>query len=444
MSAYGAFDNDDLKYMPDVHRAVSQRGRRFAYLLTFMTFVSIGTLLVWSYYAVLDEVTRGEGKVIPSSKTKIIQNLEGGIVADIMVREGQIVEEGAILLRIENSLAQATQRDLQGQYYALLAATARLEASLNGEEAITFPQQVLENAPERVADQERLFAARGAQIAAQTSVLESEKRQRKQEINELITQRNTADQNLRLAREEMNITRPLVAKGVMPRLDLIRVERQVAEFEGQIKTINAGIPRLKSALKAAEQRIQELVLSMRAEMSDEYNRTRAELKSVTETLFASSDRVTRTDVRSPVHGTVKELKFNTIGGVIQPGADIIEIVPLDDTLLIEAQVRPADIAFLSPGQQAIIKVSAYDFSIYGGLKAELEQISADTIKDENGDPFYRVYLRTEKNSLTRQGEVLPIIPGMTATAEILTGTKTVLDYLLKPILKARDRALTER
>lgn len=444
MSAHGAFDNDDLKYMPDVHRAISQRGRRFAYLLTFMTFVSIGTLLVWSYYAALDEVTRGEGKVIPSSKTKVIQNLEGGIVADIMVREGQIVEEGAILLRIENSLAQATQRDLQGQYYALLAATARLEASLNGEEAITFPQQVLENAPERVADQERIFSARSAQIAAQTSVLESEKRQRKQEINELITQRNTADQNLRLARAEMSITRPLVAKGVMPRLDLIRVERQVAEFEGQIKTINAGIPRLKSALKAAEQRIQELVLSMRAEMSDEYNRTRAELKSVTQTLFASSDRVTRTDVRSPVHGTVKELKFNTIGGVIQPGADIIEIVPLDDTLLIEAQVRPADIAFLSPGQQAIIKVSAYDFSIYGGLKAELEQISADTIKDENGDPFYRVYLRTEKNSLTRQGEVLPIIPGMTATAEILTGTKTVLDYLLKPILKARDRALTER
>ncbi len=179
-------------------------------------------------------------------------------------------------------------------------------------------------------------------------------------------------------------------------------------------------------------------------MSDELNDVRGTIHSLSETLFASSDRVTRTEVRSPVYGTVKQIKFNTLGGVIQPGADILEIVPLDDTLLIEAQVRPADIAFLRPGQKAIIKVSAYDFSIYGGLAATLEQISADTIKDERGDSFYRVYLRTAESSLSRHGEALPIIPGMTATAEILTGEKTVLDYLLKPLLKARDRALSER
>ena len=183
---------------------------------------------------------------------------------------------------------------------------------------------------------------------------------------------------------------------------------------------------------------------MQTEASDELSTTRAELKSISQSLFAGQDRVTRTSVTSPVRGTVKDLKLNTVGGVIQPGEDIMEIVPLDDTLLIEARVRPADIAFLRPDQRAIIKVSAYDFSIYGGLSAKLERISADTIKDEQGESFYYVYLRTEENSLLHQGEELPIIPGMTVTAEVLTGEKSVLDYLLKPILKAKDSALRER
>ena len=444
MVSIRSYQDDDLNYMPDVHRAALRRGRRFAYVLTFMTFISAGTLGVWAHYAVLDEVTRGEGKVIPSSKTQVIQNLEGGILSELLVREGEIVEPDTVLIRIDNTAAESNRRELEGRYYSLRAAVARLEAAIEGRDDVKFPDDVMAEAPDKAADQRRLFNARKAQLDVQVSVLEADKNQRQQEINELVSRRNTLQQSLRLAREELNITRPLVTKGVMPRLDLIRIERQVSDLEGEIKTISSSIPRAQAAFKGAERRVEELVLSMRVEMSDELNQTRTELNSVSETLFASTDRVTRTEVRSPVRGTVKELKFNTIGGVIPPGADIIEIVPLDDSLLIEAQVRPADIAFLRPGQDAIIKISAYDFSIYGGLKANLEQISADTIKDENGDSFYRVYLRTEKNSLERHGEKLPIIPGMTATAEILTGEKTVLEYLLKPILKARDRALRER
>ena len=430
--------------MPDVHRAALRRGRRFAYLLTFFTFAFVVIMAVWSQRAVLDEVTRGEGRVIPSTKIQVIQNLEGGILSEILVREGDIVEEGAVLVRIDNTSAEANYRDLQGQYLSLLAERARLRAMIEGKETVDYPAKVAEEAPEEVAAQNRLFSAQQRQIHAQTSVLEAQKNQRQQEINEAQSRRSQLQSNLRLAREELNITEPLVNKGVLPRLDLIRIERQVSDLEGEIKTINATIPRLRTAFKEAESRIDELIISNRADLSDELNETRYKLKSVTETLFASSDRVTRSEVRSPVRGTVKELKFNTLGGVVQPGADIMEIVPLDDTLLIEAQVRPADIAFLRPGQKAIIKVSAYDFSIYGGLHATLEQISADTIKDERGDSFYRVYLRTTENSLKRHGEVLPIIPGMTATAEILTGQKSVLDYLMKPLLKARDRALRER
>jgi adhesin transport system membrane fusion protein len=444
MSIPGVFKDDDLHYMPDVHRAASRRGRRFAYVLTFVTFAFVVVMLFWANGAMIDEVTRGEGRVVPSSKTQVVQNLEGGILSEILVREGDIVQEGAVLVRIDNSLAEANLRDLQGQYISLQARVARLDALFDGAETVEYPTEVVKKAPDVVQAQNILFGTQRRQNAAQLSILESQRFQREQEIQEAVSQRRQYRNSLALAREELGITEPLVRQGIMPRLDLIRIERQVADLEGQIRTINTTIPRLQTALQESDNRIDEFNASNRASMSDQLITTRNQLKSIKETLFASTDRVTRTEVRSPVYGTIKQLKFNTVGGVVAPGADIVEIVPLEDSLLIEAEVRPADIAFLRPGQKAIIKISAYDFSIYGGLEATLEQISADTIKYDGGDAFYRVYLRTEQNTLTRQGKILPIIPGMTATAEILTGSKTVLDYLLKPILKARDRALRER
>ncbi len=429
--------------MPDVHAAAQRRGRGSAYILTIMTFVFVVVFGTWANYAVLDEVTRGEGRVIPSSKTQIIQNLEGGILAEILVREGDIVEKGDILVRIENTAAQATFRDAQSRFYALQDTVERLEAELE-DRGMALSEEILREAPAAAGDQTALFNARSRQLRAQTAVLEAQAKQRTQEIAEVRSRRKQLERSLELAREERAITQPLVRNGVVARIDLIRIERQVADLEGDIAIIRLSIPRLQTAAQEARQRIEEVMLSAKAAASDELNRARAELGSVTETLLAGEDRVTRTAVRSQVRGTVKEIKQNTVGGVIRPGEDIIEIVPLDDTLLIEAQIRPADIAFLRPGQKAIIKVAAYDFSIYGGLEAKVEHISADTIKDEQGENFNRVYLRTAQNSLVHHGNELPIIPGMTATIEILTGNKTVLDYILKPILKARDRALRER
>ena len=438
-----ATSQEDLDFMPDVHAAARRRGKGFAYILTLMTLAFLIIMGTWANYAVLDEVTRGEGRIIPSSKTQIIQNLEGGILAEILVREGDIVEKGDILVRIENTAAQATYRDAQTRFYALLATGERLEAEKDGRE-MELSGKILKEAPSAVGDQTALFKARARQLKAQVAVLEAQAEQRKQEIAEMGSRRKQLERSLELAREELAITRPPARSGVVPRIDLIRVERQVADLEGEIRTVRLTIPRLRTAAKEAEQRIEEVLLSAKADISDELNSARAELNSVTETLLAGQDRVTRTAVRSRVRGTVKEIKQNTIGGVIRPGEDIMEIVPLDDTLLVEAQVRPADIAFLRPGQEATIKIAAYDFSIYGGLKAKVEHISADTIKDEQGESFYRVYLRTAQNTLLHQGEELPIIAGMTATVEILTGKKSVLDYILKPILKARDRALRER
>jgi adhesin transport system membrane fusion protein len=444
MSAHGVYDRDDLDFMPDVHAATRHRGRRFAYILTVLSVAFFAVMGVWAHYAVLDEVTRGEGTIVPSSRTQVIQNLEGGILAEILVHEGDIVQAGDVLVRIENTVAQASLEDARSQYLSLQATEARLMAELDSEDTVIFPAGVLEEAPIVAADQQRLFNARRRQLEAQINVLQSQAVQRKQEVAEMNSRRQQLQQSLGLARDELAIMAPLVQKGVMPRIELIRIERQVADLEGEIRTIGAALPRLQSAQQEANERIEEMKLTAQTEASDELNKTRAERKSIEQSLFAGQDRVTRTAVTSPVRGTVKDMKINTVGGVIQPGEDIMEIVPLDDSLIVEARVRPADIAYLRPDQKAVIKVSAYDFSIYGGLTAKLVRISADTIRDEEGESFYHVYLRTEENALHHRGETLPIIPGMTVTAEILTGEKSVLDYLLKPILKAKDSALRER
>jgi adhesin transport system membrane fusion protein len=444
MSAHGVFDRDDLDFMPDVHAATRHRGRRFAYILTLLSVVFFAVMGVWAHYAVLDEVTRGEGTIVPSSRTQVIQNLEGGILAEIQVHEGDIVERGDVLVRIENTMAQANLEDARSQYLSLLATEARLLTEIEGGDKVNFPEAVMNEAAGVATDQERLFNARKRQLEAQITVLESQARQRKQEVAEMASRRQQLEQSLSLARDELAITAPLVQKGVMARIELIRIERQVADLEGEIRTIRTAIPRLQAAQQEANQRIEEMRLTTQTEASDELNKARAELKSISQSLFAGQDRVTRTAVVSPVRGTVKDMKINTVGGVIQPGEDIMEIVPLDDSLIVEARIRPADIAYLRPDQKAVIKVSAYDFSIYGGLTAKLVRISADTIRDEEGESYYHVYLRTEENSLQHRGETLPIIPGMTVTAEILTGEKSVLDYLLKPILKAKDSALRER
>ena len=443
MSIGKLYDSDDLEYMSEIEAATRRRGHQFAYILSIMAFAFTVTFVVWANYAVLDEVTRGESTIIPSSKTQVVQNLEGGILAEIHVREGDIVEQGDILVRIDNTTAQANFRDARSRYLSLLAKVSRMEAELaDGEPA--FDDEVIADAPDAVADETSQFQARQAQFRAQVSVLESQVKQRSQEVQEARSRRSQLQRNLALAQEERSITKPLVDKKLMPKVDLLRIEREIADLDGQIQTLRITVPRLEQAANEARQRVGEFTATQKAQVSDELSKAKAELQSVTEMLFAGEDRVTRTEVRSPVRGTIKQIMHNTVGGVIKPAENIVEIVPLDDTLLVEAQIRPADIAFLRPGQASTIKVTAYDFSIYGGLQATLENISADTIKDEKGESFYRVYLRTERNTIVHQDRELPIIPGMTATVEILTGEKSVLDYILKPILKARDRALRER
>jgi len=434
---------DSLEFLGEVDAATYRTGHRFAYVLSLMIFLMMVIFVLWAHFTVLDEVTRGQGQVIPSQRVQIIQHLEGGIIEQILVEENQIIEKGAILVRIRNTVAASQYRDAANTALEHEAAIARLTAEAEGQ-PLEFPEQMQKEHPALVNDQRSIFQARQAQLELEINVLESQYQQKQQEIRELSSRKKKLQEGLSLARQQLDIATPLVDQELYPRVDYLSLKRDVANMEGDLNVVNLTIPRIREAAREAQRRIAQRSAQYHTEVLNEINKRRMELISLREAIAAGEDRVTRTDVRSPVRGTVKQLIVNTVGGVIRPGEPILEVVPLDDALLIEVQIRPADIAFLYPGQAAKIKLTAYDFSIYGGLDGYVEQISADTIVNERQESFYRVKLRTKEKALTYKGTQLPIIPGMTATVDILTGKKSVLSYLLKPILKAKQTALRER
>ncbi|MGI9508446.1 MAG: HlyD family type I secretion periplasmic adaptor subunit [Geminicoccaceae bacterium] len=436
-------DRDDWRFVGGLAGAGLHRPRRWAHLLLFTILLFFVLFLTWASLATLDEVTRGEGRVIPSSQVQVVQNLEGGIVADIRAREAQIVEAGDILLRIDNVKAASDLRGGRKRYLALQGAIARLQAEIE-ERAIDFPPDVMAEARRVAIDETALFNARQAALQSELGILRSQASQRDQEVAELENRLAQLERSAALATDELEVTEPLAAKRIVSKVDLLRLKRQVNDLLGELESTRLSLPRLKLAQREAHRRIEERFLNFQAEAQREYNTVQTEAAALAEAIAADSDRVSRTDVRSPVRGTIKSLLVNTIGGVIQPGQDLVEIVPLEDTLLVEAQIRPADIAFLRPDQAATVKVTAYDYAVYGGLDAEVETISADTITDDRGESFFKVRVRTADNSLDKGGKPLPIIPGMTTQVDILTGQKTVMDYLMKPILRIRNEAFRER
>jgi adhesin transport system membrane fusion protein len=437
-------EQEDLHFMSEVDAAIHRKGNSMAFVLTLVIALLMVTFVLWAHFTVLDEVTRGMGSVIPSQKVQMIQNLEGGILQEISVQENQIVNKGDILIRIDNALAASQYQDAFTKAAEHEAAILRLNAEIDGKSELVFAEGFKGADPQVMRDQKSIFQARQEQLQAELNVLRSQHSQKQQEIAEMQSRKKQLEQGLGLAKQQRDIAKPLVDQGVYPRVEYLALERDISSLQGDIDALRLAIPRIRQAANEASRRIEQRRAEFKAQALDEMNARRGELKSLQQIMSAGEDRVTRTDVRSPVRGTIKQINLNTIGGVVRPGESILEIVPLDDTLLIEARIRPADIAFLHPGQKAMIKITAYDFSIFGGLDGVLEAISADTIEDDNGESFYKVKLRTQKNAIAYRGEELPIMPGMTASIDILTGKKSVLAYLLKPILRAKQNALRER
>jgi adhesin transport system membrane fusion protein len=433
----------DADFVSAIHAETVYGRHRRVSILFFCIVAFFVVMLVWADIAVLDEVTTGQGKVIPSSQVQVVQNLEGGIVKELLVSEGQIVEKDQILLRIDDTGFASSVGETQARQDALMAAIARLTAETL-DKPLTFGDGLVERAPEQVRAEQDLYRLRKSELDSQLAVIQQQVNQRRQEVAELKSRLGQVTRGYELAAEELRLTRPLIQEGAISKVEVLRLEREVNDLKGDLESTRLALPRAQSALSEARRRISERKAAFKAEAQKELNERKASLSVVTETMSAAQDRVTRTDVRSPVRGTVKRLRVTTIGGVVRPGMDLVEIVPLDDTLVVEAEIRPTDIAFLRPGQQTMIKITAYDFSIYGGLKGRLKKISADTITNEQGDSYYQIEVEADQSFLGTDNEPLPIIPGMTASVDILTGQKTVLDYLLKPILKVRDRAMRER
>ena len=402
--------------------------------------LSLLALLLWSSLAKVDEVTRGSAKVTPSKQLQVIQSVDGGVVSEILVHEGQVVEPGQLLLKIDETRFVSSLKENRVQYLALLAKAARLRALAEGS-AFAVPPEVQNEAP-LLAEQERnLYNARHMELETQLSIARQQLAQRNQELNEIRVRRDQAAQAYDLTAQELAVTKPLVSAGAVSEVEMLRLERDVSRYRGERDQAAAQIIRVQAAIAEASRKTQEVDLSFRNEARVELADVQGKLNSLSAGSSALSDRVKHAAIKSPVKGIVKRLLVNTVGGVVQPATEIIEIVPLEDVLLLEVRIQPRDIAFLHPGQKAIVRFTAYDFVIYGSMEAVVDHIGADTVTDDKGNAFYQVRVRTLKSSL---GKNLPIIPGMVAEVDIMTGKKTVLSYLLKPILRAHAHALTER
>lgn len=399
--------------------------------------------VAWTHFATLDEVTRGDGRVIPSSNVQVVQNLEGGIVEEIRIKAGDVVHKGDILVKIDDTGFASSFDEQRQKYFSLKARIARLEGEL-ADKAPLFDAELMAEGQEFVQSETALANARKEQFFSQISILKRQIEEQEQNLQENRRLRENSEKKIQLLQEELKLTKPLAEQNIVPQIEILRLEREINDTRAELDQSSFAIIKAQNSKSEAGDRVDEKIGSYKTDILAELASAREEFKRLKSTMVSAQDRVDRTDVRSPVKGTVKRVLVSTIGGVIKPGMDIVEVVPFEDTLLIEAKIKPQDIAFLRPNQEAKVRLSAYDFSIYGGLDAQLEQISADAITDDEGQSFYQIRVRTDKSYLGTEEKPLPIMPGMVAEVDILTGKKTVWQYLMKPILKAKQKALTER
>lgn len=433
----------DYEFMHSLSSAVLQTTPSKIRTVLYFWLIAIAMFFIWAYFAQIDEIARGDGDIVPSGENQMIQNLEGGIVEEILVREGAFVEKNQLLIKIDNQKSQSSYSTNAIKADALNAKIIRLTAEANGED-FQVSQEMLEKIPQLVENEKSLYSTNKQQLDSKLNALKAQLTQRKQELSEAQSTRNSMQESLSMINKEVTMTKPMVAKGVRSKIDFLKLQREANEVKDRYDSARLSIPRLYAAIKEVESTIDETTLLFQSDAKRQLNEAVSELKGYKANSGALQDQVKRTLVRAPMKGIVQKLFVHTVGGVIQPGADILEIVPTDSTLLVEVKIKPSDIAFIYFRQKAIVKFSAYDFAIYGGLDGEVVHISADTITDQKDNVFYTVRIKTNKNYLERNGKQLKIIPGMTVSVDIITGRKSVLDYILKPILKTKQYTFTER
>jgi len=449
---YSYKEKKDLDFIYPYYSNANAKPSTSLALVAYIIIMIFASLITWAYFAQIDELARGSGKVIPTDKVQTIQSLDGGIISDINIKEGDIVEKNQPLMKIDTTRFQASLEENKQEYLALLAVKSRLEkeAEINIYSSIPtlkFRNEVINDESRYDKNEKLLFVNRVKELKSTIMVLSTQKKQKQQELKEIRSTIDKLRKSLNFIEEQRSTLRRLVQNGIRSKYDLIEIEKEYSQTKGDLRTAELSISRAEFSITEVDNRISEQINKFRSEASNELQKTLGLINKFEARLVGDQDKVEKTTILSPVNGIIKQINYNTIGGVVQSGADLIEIVPSSEALVVEAKIDPKDIAFINPSQKAIIKITAYDFSIYGALEGEIIEISADTIVDKeskDGKSYYRVLVKTDKNFLEKNEKEYPIIPGMIATVDIVTGKKTILDFILKPILKVKQDSMHER
>ena len=433
----------DLAYMQSLSAAVVERSPRFLILVILLIFLFVSLALLWLSWAEIDVVIRGSGKVIPARQVQMVQSLEGGIVTEILVSEGDSVIANQPLLKISDIAFSSSVEENQVTSIELLARASRLTAEAFNQ-AYVSDEEVLKLAPEIDRSEKNLYQSHKQQLSDVMSILDEQVSQQQSALKDAYSKQNQLNKSLVLMQKEISLKKPLKERGIISEVDYLQLQQREADIEGELESVKISIPRLKSLIEETRFKKKKEALDFSNKAKQELNQINAEISRIKETQTALKDRVKRTTLRSPVNGIVQRLYANTVGGVLSPGKKVLEIVPLDDQLLIELKIKPADIASVDVGQEARLKFSAYDFAIHGSLKSIVIFVSADTITTEEGESFYLVRVKPFKSFLGHGNRPLPIKVGMTAEADIITNKKTILQYLLKPVTRGLNKALREQ
>jgi len=437
------YSEKDYEFMNSLSAALLQQAPSRISIVLKVWLFTVFALIVWAYFAEIDEITKGNGKVIPYGQNKTIQNLEGGIVESILVEEGQSVKKGQILLKIKNEKSISSSKTNRMKYNELYAKRLRLYAEAN---SLKFKDVQTDNKElsKQIELAKKLYDSNQVEMLANDNSIVDQIEQRKQQLTEARAKMKSLQKSLEFVTEEIQMTAPMVKEGVKSKVDFLKLKREANGIKNDIEAAKLSIPRLKSAIQEYRNKRIESKRKFINKYKKDLNEVSAELERIKTQQVEFTDQVKRTIVKSPVDGIIQKLFVNTVGGVVKPGENLIEIVPTNKKIYLEIKIKPKDIAFIHPGAKAMIKVSAYDFSIHGGLIGKVVNISPDTITDKKGNTFYIIDVQTDKNYLGSKEHPLKIIPGMTASADIATGKKTVLQYILKPILKSKQYVFTER
>jgi adhesin transport system membrane fusion protein len=434
--------NRGIAFASRLHKV--SRSSSLLLIVILSVFVSF---FVWASIAEVDDLTRADGRVIPSAHLQIIQNLEGGIVQSLNVRQGENVESGQLIASLSATQFGADRDSRRQQINSLEAKVSRLTAEATGGDLV-FSLEVLSSGVEYTSQERAEYEARRSRLAGEISVLDSQLQQRNREAEDTRNLMQTSQNNLASARQELGIVSRMVEKGLEPRIELVRIQGKITELEGRVESAKIAIPRLEAAIEEVRGKKEQTVRQFKSDAASELGKIMVELRTMQMAMPALTDKVDRTEIRAPVKGILNRLLITTIGGVVRPGETIAEIVPADDQMVIEARIKPKDIGFVQPGMTARIKLTAYDYSIFGSMKGVVTQISADALPSEDRSQpnsfYFLARVETATSSFEAFGRKLPVIPGMQAQVDIITGNKTILTYLAKPVVAVKENAFRER